>query len=279
MPPMSFGQEGPAWGPGGSTPDWTALAEAAERKRARRRRLLLVGGGTLATAAVAGIVAAAVMTENGSGPSDKPSQSLPTPDDLPSGTDGPEPSFDEKLPPAPPEDYLKDPEKDKAPLSEDTLFPQEEVTLNGRAYALAAKDASPNCTAATQGGLGAVLEKYGCDRLFRATYERDGLAFTVGIAVFGSEAKASSVKEEYRPNVAALAGGDVPAYCRTVVCRTTVNSLGRYAFFSIAGHINGRPAGDDDEAAKRTALDGSNLGYGRVLQRGKDQSEADAGTR
>lgn len=274
---MSFGQGGPGWGPGDpSTPDWSAMAEDAARGRTRRRRWLLVGGGALAAAVVAGVVTVAVVSEGGgSDPSDKPSRSLPSPEDLPSEP-GDEPSFEDELPPAPPEDYLADPKKDTARLSEDTLFPQRQITVNGRGYALAASDGTKDCAKGAQGGLGAVLEKHGCEQMYRATYERNGLAFTVGVAVFASEHRASDVKSAYKPNVAALSGGEVPAFCRSVVCRTTVNSVGRYAFFSIAGHTDGDPAGDTDEKAKQTALDGSHFGYGRLIQRGKDQARADA---
>ncbi|MCT2592281.1 hypothetical protein LHJ74_20645 [Streptomyces sp. N2-109] len=275
---MSFGQGGPQWGAGGGgTPDWSAMAEETARSRRRRRRWLVVGGGALATAAVAGIVAIAVVSESGggSGASDKPSEALPSPEDLPSSP-GPEPSFEKDLPPAPPEDYLNSPKKDKAPLSEDTLFPSKTVTVNGKKYRLAAKDSTKKCEEATQAGLGPVLRKQGCGMVFRATYQRDTLAFTLGIAVFDSQAKASEVKADYVPNIASLAGGDVPAYCRTVTCRTTVNALGRYAFFTIAGHTDGKPAPESDKKAVEAALDGSDFGYARILQRGKDQAEADA---
>lgn len=280
MPPMSFGQGGPQWGAGGGpTPDWAALAEETERRRARRKRWLLVGGGALATVAVAGIVAVAVVNEGGGKSSADPSSSLPTPEDIPSSPGQPEPSFKEDRPPAPPEDFIGDPQKDTAPLSTETLFPDETVTVNGRKYARAATDSAKKCTSGAQAGLGPVLEKNGCGRFFRATYERGGLAFTLGIAVFDSKAAASAVKAGYKPNVASLSGGGVPTYCRSVTCRTTVNALGRYAFFTIAGHTDGKPAGASDEQAKQVALDGSEFGYGRILQRGKDQSAAEASAR
>lgn len=275
---MSFGQGGPQWGAGGGggTPDWSALAEETARRKRRRRRWLLVGGGALATAAVAGIVAVAVVSEGGgSGASDKPSKSLPSPEDLPSSP-GPEPSFEKDLPPAPPQDYLNSPRKDRAPLSEDTLFPRKTVTVNGKKYRLAAKDATKKCADAAQAGLGPVLTKYGCGGVFRATYVHEGLAFTLGVAVFDSKGQAAQVKAGYKPNIASLAGGDVPTYCRTVTCRTTVNALGRYAFFTIAGHTDNTPAPGTDEKAKQTALDGSDFGYARILQRGREQAAADA---
>ncbi|EST30239.1 hypothetical protein N566_21665, partial [Streptomycetaceae bacterium MP113-05] len=225
--------------------------------------------------AVAGIVAVAVVSESG-GPDDEPSQSLPTPEELPSSPSQPEPSFEEELPPAPPQDYLKNPEKDQAPISTGTLFPDTTITVHGREYRRAAVDSTKTCTDSSQGGLGAVLKENDCRQMFRATFHRDGLAFTLGIAVLGSEKDASAVKAGYEPNVESLSGGDVPGYCRTVVCRTTVNALGRYALFTIAGHTDGTPAGDGDEPAKQVAVDGSTYGYSRLIDRGERQAAADA---
>ncbi|GEB48769.1 MULTISPECIES: hypothetical protein [Streptomyces] len=274
---MSFGQGGPEWGSGGSsTPDWAALAEEAERDRTRRRRWLLAGGGALATAAIAGIVAFAVVNEGGGDPSAKPSDSLPPSSDLPSSSP-PQPTFkDEPPPPPPPKDFIADAEHDKAPLSAKTLYPSEKVTINGRPYRRTATSTSDSCTDAAHSGLGPVLKRHGCRALYRATFTRDGLAVTVGIAAFSDTRAAAQVKKEYQPNLVALPGGGVPDFCRTVTCRTTANSLGRYAYFTIAGRTDGKASGPEDEAAQRAALDGSNYGYARVLQRGRAQSSAAA---
>jgi hypothetical protein len=282
---MSFGQGGPGWGSrggpdwnsGGSTPDWAALAEQAERSRARRRRWLLAGGGALATAAVAGIVAVAVVNEDGSqGASDKPSKSLPSEEKLPSD-DQPSPTFkDEPPPPAPPRDFLSDAKRDKAPLSARTLYPTKRVTINGRPYKLAKADTAKDCAKAAHAGLGPVLTRNNCTALYRATYTNKGLAVTVGIAVFKDAKTATQVKKQYQPNLVALPGGGVPDFCRTVTCRTTANSLGRYAYFTIAGRTDGQPSGASDKRAQQTAIDGSNYAYARILKRGKDQSEAAA---
>ncbi|MDF4253958.1 hypothetical protein [Streptomyces sp. WMMB303] len=294
---MSFGQGGPPWGsqggpdgqwgggPGehnsghlrGSGPDWAALAEQAERSRTRRRRWLMAGGGALATAAVAGIVAVAVVNENGSQASDKPSDSLPPSSSVPPGDKDPEPTFkDEPPPPAPPRDFISDASRDKAPLSAKTLYPTRRVTINDRPYKLTRTDSDKDCAAAAHAGLGPVLTRNNCTALFRATYTRDGIAVTVGIAVFKDAATAEKVKKQYQPNLVALPGGGVPDFCRTVTCRTTANSLGRYAYFTIAGRTDGQPSGAGDKKAQQAALDGSNYAYARVLKRGKDQSEAAA---
>lgn len=271
---MSFGQGDPVRS-GQSTPDWAALAEESERRRSAKRRWLVLGGAALATALVGGIVAVAVVSEGGGDPSDNPTQALPDPEKLPPGPSQPQPTFDDELPPAPPQDYLKSPEKDKAPISTDTLFPEEAVTVNGRDYTREATDATTDCASAATDGLAPLLQAHGCQRMFRVTLERNGLAVTVGIAVFGSEEDAAAIKSDYAPNVEALSGGDVPAYCTRVVCRTTVNSLGRYAILTVSGHTDGSPAGDSDEPAKQTAVDGSNYGYARLIDRGEQQARAD----
>ncbi|MGP3985607.1 hypothetical protein [Streptomyces sp. 3N207] len=295
---MSFGQGGPGWGsqggpdwnsggnpggwnpggPEGSGPDWAALAEQAERSRARRRRWLMAGGGALATAAIAGIVAVAVVNEDGSqGASDKPSDSLPPAKEVSPTDDPPKPTFkDEPPPPPPPRDFISDAKRDKAPLSAKTLYPTKRVTINGHPYKLAKTGTSKNCADAAHAGLGPVLTRNNCTAVYRATYTHDGLAVTVGIAVFKDTKTAEKVKKEYQPNLVALPGGGVPDFCRTVTCRTTANSLGRYAYFTIAGRTNGEPSDAGDKKAQQAALDGSNYAYARVLKRGKDQSEAAA---
>lgn len=280
MRPMSFGQGGPEWGPGGtSTPDWAALAEEAEQKRGRRKRWLLIGGGALATAAVAGIVAVAVVSESGGGSaSDNPSESLPAPEDLPSNSPGqPGPSFeDDAPPPPPPEDFIADRQHDKAPLSAGSLFPESKAAVNGREYARKATATSKKCTSAAHAELGPVLSKHDCERMFRATFTKNGLAVTVGVAVFEDARTAAAVKKQYKPNVVALPGKGVPDFCRTVGCRTTADSLGRYAFFTISGHTDGKEAGPSDKAAIRTSLDASKYTYQRVLQHGQAQAAAAA---
>ncbi|MGW8379140.1 hypothetical protein [Streptomyces sp. ODS28] len=270
---MSFGQGGPQWGPGGSsTPDWEALAERTE-SRTRRRRWLLIGGGAVATALVAGIVAFAVVSEGGGTPSDKPSEALPSPKDIPSGPDQPEPTFkDDAPPPPPPEDFIKDAAHDKAPLSARSLFPDSKVTVNGNEYTRRAVDTSKGCKDAAHAKLGPVLAKHGCDKVFRTTLTRGSSAVTVGVAVFEDTGKATAAKKGYQPNLVALPGKGVSDFCRTVTCRTTADSLGRYAIFTISGHSNGKEAGPKDEAAIRAAYDANKYAYDRVLQRGKDQA-------
>ncbi|MEE1940560.1 hypothetical protein V1L54_14280 [Streptomyces sp. TRM 70361] len=281
---MSFGQGGQGWYPGGgpSTPDWDALAEQAERARARRRRWLLIGGGAVATAVVAAIVATAVISEDGSGTgtSDRPSGALPSAGSLPPSPEQPEPSFSSEPPPPPPDprEFLSDPAKDKAPLGAGTLFPGDSMKVNDRTYAKGATATTKSCAAATQGALGAVLANNGCRELIRVTYERDGLAVTVGVAVFDSDEAARKAKEQAEPNVASLPGAGVPTFCRGgVTCHTSANALGRYAYFTIAGHTDGRSVTASDEAARRTGRDGADFAFARILDRGQEQARAAVG--
>ncbi|HEX5569035.1 MAG TPA: hypothetical protein VFY14_19300, partial [Streptomyces sp.] len=251
---MSFGQGGPGWGPGGSsTPDWAALAEQAERTRARRRRWLLVGGGAVATAVVAAIVATAVVNEGGgsggAGASASPSGTLPPAETLPPAPEQPEPTFSEKPPPPPPpdpRDFLASAEKDTAPLGAETLFPGSSMASNGRTYQKGATAATEQCATAVQGALGAVLTDNGCREMIRATYVRDGIAVTVGVAVFDTAEAAERAKEQSRPNVASLPGAGVPTFCRGVTCRSSANALGRYAYFTISGHTTNQAVAASD---------------------------------
>lgn len=283
---MSFGQGGPGWSPGGpstpSTPDWAALAEESERARARRRRWLMIGGGAVATAVIAAIVATAVVNEGGSGAkaSDGPSASLPPSESLPPTPEQPEPTFSSEPPPPPPpdpRDFLSDPEKDTAPLTAATLFPGDSMTANDRKYAKGATAATESCASAAQGALGTVLTNNGCRELIRVTYQRDGMAVTVGVAVFDSAEAASKAKDQARPNVASLPGAGVPTFCRGVVCASSANALGRYAYFTISGYTDGRSVTVSEaatEAARQVGRDAADFAFARLLERGQEQAEA-----
>ncbi|MBN3930746.1 hypothetical protein IQ279_14065 [Streptomyces verrucosisporus] len=301
---MSFGQGGPGWGPGGpsgqpgppgqpgpfgqpgrsgppepSTPDWAALAERSERARARRRRWLMIGGGAVATAVVAAIVAVAVVNEGGSGPgpaaSDSPAPSAsetPPPD-----PEQPEPTFSSEPPPPPPDprDFLSSAEKDTAPLGAGTLFPGDSMKANGRTYDKGATASTKSCASGTQGALGAVLADNGCRELIRVTYVREGVAVTVGVAVFDDAEAAGKAKEQSRPNVASLPGSGVPTFCRGgVTCRTSANALGRYAYFTISGYTSGKDVTASETAARRAGLDAADFAFARILERGQEQAAA-----
>lgn len=277
---MSFGHGGPSWGPGGSgTPDWAALAEESAAK-SRRRKWLLIGGGVLATAAVAAIVATAVVSTGKGDPEAGPSASaLPGPADLPPESAEPAPSFSSVAPAPPPDpmDFISDEGKDKLPITVDGFFPGKKLTSGDRVHLKGPTARTTQCAAGTQGALGPVLARNGCDQLIRATYTRDGVAVTVGVAVFGTEAQAKKAVEESAGGVASLSGGGVPAFCRAgVVCRRTANSYGRYAYFSVSGFTDGTNVTKDDKTVYTAGDDLTNFTFHQIRHRGEAQASAAA---
>ncbi|MCX4640081.1 hypothetical protein HEP86_18090 [Streptomyces sp. RPA4-5] len=270
---MSFGQGGPFDGPGGSsssTPDWGALAEESAAQ-SRRKRLLWIGGGVLAALAVAGIVTAAAMTggAKGGSPTASPSASddAATPDDKPSFPDVSVP------PPPNPRDYISDPKKDKAPLTPATLFPQKSMVVGEHTYPRTKTAGTKDCTAAAQGPLVSSLTHNGCRQLLRATYAKGGVAVTIGVAVFDSPAQATKVMNESKANLMPLPGGGVPGnFCQGTKCRMATNATGRYAYFTIAGYLNGKDVINTETKARQIARDGGAYAFSQITQRGKDQA-------
>ncbi|MFI5524642.1 hypothetical protein [Streptomyces platensis] len=270
---MSFGQGGPFDGPGGSsssTPDWGALAEESEAQ-ARRKRWMWIGGGVLAALAVAGIVTAAVMTggSKGGSPQASPSASddAAAPDDKPSFPDVSVP------PPPNPRDYISDPGKDKAPLTPATLFPQKSMVVGEHTYPRTKTAGTKDCTAGAQGPLVSSLAHNGCRKLLRATYAKGGVAVTIGVAVFDSPAQATKVMNENKANLMPLPGGGVPGdFCQGTKCRMATNATGRYAYFTIAGYLNGKDVTGAETKARQIARDGGAYAFSQITQRGKDQA-------
>ncbi|MFJ8858347.1 hypothetical protein ACIRD8_07890 [Streptomyces sp. NPDC102451] len=282
---MSFGQGGPSWGPGGPgesrTPDWAALAEASAA-RGRRKKWLMIGGGAVATAAVAAIVATAVITTNGGGASgsDKNASELPAPADLPSETSAPGPSFSSVAPPPPPDpkDYIADEKKDKDPVTVDAFFPGKKLTMGDRVYAKGATARTANCATTTQGALGSILDTNGCDQVIRATYSKGGVAVTVGLAVFGTEAEARKAAQQASGGLASLSGSGVPTFCRGgSVCRRTANSYGRYAYFTIGGYTSGKNVTTAAKDVYKAGDDLTEFTFRQIRHRGEVQASAAAG--
>jgi len=270
---MSFGQGGPH-GPGGSydsaTPDWGAMADLTAARN-RRRKWMLIGGGALATAVVATVVAVGVVNSGGT---ERDPQGLPTPEALPSEPEQPEPSFSEVSPPPPPDprDFISDAEKDTAPLNAKTLFPGDKITMSSRSYAQGSTDNATNCAAAASGRLSPALTGNGCDQVIRATYSRDGVAVTVGVAVFGTEKQAQQAKEQANGNIQSLPGGGVPAFCRSTACRLTTNSVGRYTYFTVAGYTSGQDVTSADTRARQAGKDVADYTFNSIVNRGEAQA-------
>ncbi|MDN3294823.1 hypothetical protein QWM81_12325 [Streptomyces ficellus] len=280
---MSFG--GPPWQHephqqpyASETPDWSALAEAAAA-RTRRKRWLVIGGAALATAAVGTVIAVAIVSANGGADSTTASDKTSTAPELPTDTSKPQPSFSSVAPPPPPNpmDFISSAEKDTAPLSAESLFPGKRLTMGDRVYRKGATASTTDCAAVTQGGLGAVLAKHGCERLIRATYERDGVAITVGVAVFGTQAAAVGAKEESSGGIAPLAGSGVGDFCRAnTVCLRRANSLGRYAYFTQAGYTSGKKVTKADGSVFKTSDDLGTFAFNQIYARGRLQASAAA---
>ncbi|MEE1756027.1 hypothetical protein [Streptomyces sp. SP18CS02] len=260
---------------GPDTPDWSALAEASAA-RTRRKRWLLIGGGVLATAAVASIVAVAVVSTN-SGSTNASAKNGAAPV-LPSDSSRPQPSFSSVAPPPPPnpKDFISSAQKDKAPLSPESLFPGKKLTMGDRVYLKGAISSTTDCASVTQGGLGGVLSKHGCERVIRATYQKDGVAITVGVALFDTEASAVKAKEQAAGGIAPLAGAGVGDFCRATVCLRRANSLGRYAYFTQAGWSSGKKVTTGDELVFKTSDDLGTFTFNQVYARGRAQASAAA---
>ncbi|MET8377393.1 hypothetical protein [Streptomyces microflavus] len=280
---MSSWQGGPSWGPGDNgTPDWAALAEESAA-RARRKRWLMIGGGVLATAVVGAIVATAVVTTGGgkSDPAGSASK-LPAPAELPEDTSAPAPSFSSVAPPPPPDpkEYITSADKDKAPITVDGFFPGKKLAMGDRVHTKGATGRTTDCATGTQGALGAVLTKNGCKQLIRATYSKDGVAVTVGIAVFDTEARAQKTVDQAAGGLASLSGAGVPTFCRGgTVCRRTTNSYGRYAYFTVGGFTDGTRVTAEDRDVFAVGDDLTNFVFRQIHQRGRVQASqaAEAG--
>jgi hypothetical protein len=239
----------------------------------RRRKLYLIGGGVLAAAVIAGIVATAVVTTNahnkqsasggstgGQNPTNAPLQPTPTFSDI-------------TPPPAPnPLAILSDPKKDSAPLTPTGLYFGTQLTMEGRQYTRAATDSTTNCSSVANGGLSGVLNSNGCAEVLRATYTRDGIAVTVGVAVFNSKSAADNAKVRSTGYIQPLAGGGVPSFCHATRCATSANSVGRYAYFTIAGYTNGSTVAPGDRQIPQAGTDVADFAFNRIVQRGRDEA-------
>lgn len=288
---MSFGQGGPQqpqwdpwkpqseqpWSSGGTgdTPDWAALAEASEARN-KRRRLLFVGGGALATLAVGAAVAVAVVSANGS-PKDDPT-ALPS-TDLPSPTPT-APSFAPTTAPPPldPKDFVSSKQKDTAPLTPEGMFPGTRLTVGSAVYKKGPTDSTKSCAGASAGTLPKVLTANGCTLVMRVSYTVDGIASTVGVAVFDTEAQALKAKKQAddKSIVKALTGQGVKNFCNGAVCFSTTNSYGRYAYFTLTGFTSGKDVTKKDTAVMRTGNDLADFAFRQIRRRGEVQASAAA---
>ncbi|WOX11890.1 hypothetical protein [Streptomyces sp. N50] len=290
---MSFGQGGPQsqWDPwkpqsqqpwGGNvddeTPDWAALADQAETRN-RRKRLLLIVGGALATVGVGTAVAMAVMSANDDTSASGKPTNLPASASVPSA-DATSPSFapTSAPPPLDPKEFISSKAKDTAPLSPSTLFPGTQLTVASTVYKKGPTADTTNCASAAQSTLPKILTANDCTRLMRVTYVKDGVAVTVGVAVFDTEAAATKVKTQAdkKSIIRALPGKGVQAFCDGAVCRTTTNAYGRYAYFTIAGFTNGTDVTTKDTKVFTIGDDLGRFAFDQIRARGEAQASAAA---
>jgi len=295
MRPMSFGQGGPqsrwdpwtpqsqqqSWNSGSDqTPDWAALAEASEARN-KRRRLLFVGGGALATVAIGTAVAMAVVSANGdNGQASNQTSQLPATADIPGTSTAAPPSFapTSAPPPLDPKDFISGKDKDTAPLSPQILFPGTQLTMGDTVYKKGPTADTKSCASAARQTLPKVLTANDCTRMLRVTYTKGGIAVTVGVAVFDTEAQATRTKNQAddKSIVKSLDGGGVTPFCNSAVCRTTTNSFGRYAYFTIAGFTDGRDVTTQDTEVFATGDDLAEFTFRQIRRRGEAQASAAA---
>lgn len=294
MRPMSYGQGGqgeppwdpwkpgsqqPDWGSGSRTPDWAALAEASETRN-RRRRLLVIVGSAVATLAVGAVVAMAVVSSNDdTTASDKPG-TLPGTTALPSDTTATAPSFapTSAPPPLDPKDFISSAKKDTAPLSPDILFPGSQLTVGDRVYRKGPTATTDKCATGAQRTLPKILTDNDCTRLLRVTYSKDGVAVTVAVAVFDTQAQADKARgqADSKSIITSLPGQGVATFCRTAVCRSTTNSVGRYVYFTLAGFTNGKDATAKSAEVFKIGDDLADFTFRQIIRRGEAQASSAA---
>ncbi|TVZ93284.1 hypothetical protein FB157_1064 [Streptomyces sp. BK340] len=293
MRPMSYGQGGPQsqwdpwkpnsqqpWSSGSDdgTPDWAALAEASETRN-KRRRLLFIGGGALATIGIGTAVAMAVVSANGDNKASGNPTSLPASASLPSGT-ATAPSFEPTSAPPPldPRDFISSAKKDTAPLSPETLFPGTQLTMGSTVYKKGATADTKNCASAADATLPKILTANGCTRVIRATYTKDGIAVTVGVAVFDTAAQTAKAKSQTddKSIVRSLSGKGVKSFCDGAICFSTRNAVGRYGYFTITGFTNGKNVTKKDTKAFAVSDDLQEFTFRQIWRRGEAQASAAA---
>ncbi len=243
--------------------------------------MLLIVSGAVATLGIGAAVAMAVVSAD-SDPhaSDRPTGNLPAGADIPSADNEPDPSFapTSAPPPLDPKDFVSSAKKDKAPLSADILFPRTRLLMGESVYKKGATASTTDCASAAQSTLDKALTDNGCTRVMRVTYTKDGVAVTVGVALFKTEAHAMKAKQhaDKKSIITSLPGSGVPAFCRTAICFSKTNSYGRYAYFTLAGFTNGKDVTETDSAVFTTANDLEEFTFRQIRRRGEAQAAAAA---
>ncbi|MER5543553.1 hypothetical protein ACWDBD_47740 [Streptomyces sp. NPDC001118] len=290
---MSYGQGGPQsqwdpwkphsqqpWSSGDDdgTPDWAALAEASE-SRNKRRKLLFIGGGAVATVAIGTAVAMAVVSANSGNDAHGTPTNLPASASVPSGSATPSFAPTSAPPPLDPKEFIASAKKDTAPLSADSLFPGTQLTMGDTVYKKGATDDTTKCATVAGGTLPKILDANRCTRLIRATYTNgQGIAITVGVALFDDQAQAAKVKAQAAKKavVRSLPGKGVKNFCDAAICLTTTNAVGRYVYFTTGGFLNGKDVTDKDTKVFRVGDDLQQFTFNQIYRRGQAEASAAA---
>jgi hypothetical protein len=168
--------------------------------------------------------------------------------------------------------YLSTAAKDTAPLSEKVFFP---AVIPHTPWTRIAANATPNCASAVSPALAADLKAQSCKAVYRATYRSGSTAVTVGVAVFGDSGQAALAKRNARAgNVDPLYAKGTPPFCKAVTCRMTVNALGRYAYFTVAGYTTGKPVPATDKEALNAGDSAATLVFDDLAARARAAAEA-----
>ncbi|MEV4611785.1 hypothetical protein AB0K43_04175 [Kitasatospora sp. NPDC049258] len=265
QPPIE-GRYGPAtFQHGAEEPDWSALAARHEAEGRKKKRTVAVAVALLATVALGGIAAVVIHLAGKDEKPVNPAAPKVSPGASGSGAKTGTPSAQ----PTSPEAALAKAGTDTAPMSVDTLFPEAQVTVDGRVYSRAATELADLCGNATNNGLGAVLDAQKCRAVYLATYVSDGAVVTVGVAVFDSKGQADKVQSAATGNVKVLVKDTVPKVCPDVAkCDTGHKAIGRYVSFTTSGNRDLSPAGADKPAA-RAAADVQKYVLGVLTERGR----------
>lgn len=220
----------------------------------------------------------AVVSANGGDPEAGPSN-LPASASIPgSGTATPSFAPTSAPPPLDPKDFISSAKKDTAPLSPATLFPGTRLTMDGTVYEKGPTADTGSCATVAGGTLPKILTANGCTRLMRVTYTNGDVAATVGVAVFDTAAQATKAKTQTddRSIVRSLFGKGVKPFCDGAFCRSTRNSYGRYAYFTISGFTSGKNVTNKDTKVFRTGNDLAQFTANQIHRRGQAQASAAA---
>ncbi len=68
----------------------------------------------------------------------------------------------------------------------------------------------------------------------------------------------------------------MPSFCQGAVCRSTTNSYGRYAYFTLSGFTGGKDVTEKDTGVFRAGDDLAEFTFRQIRQRGEAQASAAA---